>query len=194
VSQLTKAEVKAIEHGVANYIYMQRFRLYPRIYEVIWEIDRYRMGYSPNDKSVVQRYLYLDAGWKIARKNLLFGVGNGDVKQEFKKYYETTASPLKEKWRRRAHNQFLTFLISFGIPGLILCLSALVGPLYLARRQRSFLAIGFFILVMLSMLNEDTLETSAGATFVAFFYALFVFGPDFPWLKRNLFGRHERKV
>jgi hypothetical protein len=194
VSQLTKAEVKAIEHGVANYIYMQRFRLYPRIYEVIWEIDRYRMGYSPNDKSVVQRYLYLDAGWKIARKNLLFGVGNGDVKQEFKKYYETTASPLKEKWRRRAHNQFLTFLISFGIPGLILCLSALVGPLYLARRQRSFLAIGFFILVMLSMLNEDTLETSAGATFVAFFYALFVFGPDFPWLKRNLFGRHERKT
>ena len=49
---------------------MQRFRLYPRIYEVIWEIDRYRMGYDPNEKSVVQRYLYLDAGWKIARETL----------------------------------------------------------------------------------------------------------------------------
>ena len=105
---------------------MQRFRLYPRIYEVIWEIDRYRMGFDPNEKSVVQRYLYLDAGWKIAREHLLFGVGNGDVNVVFKEYYESTNSPLDEKWRRRAHNQFLTFLISFGIPGMVICLIALV--------------------------------------------------------------------
>ena len=194
VRQLTNIEVDAIERGVANYIYLQRFRLYPRIYEVIWEIDRYRLGYSPNEKSVVQRFLYLEAGWKIFKKNPVFGVGNGDVKATFRDYYESTNSPLGEKWRRRAHNQFLTFLISFGIPGFIICLVALVAPLFLAGRQRSFLAVGFFILMMLSMLNEDTLETSAGASFVAFFYALFVFGPDTPWLKRKLFRSNVRKA
>jgi O-antigen ligase len=175
---------------MANYLYMKRFRLYPRIYEVIWEIDRYRMGYDPNDKSIVQRYLYLDAGWKIARQNLWFGVGNGDVDRAFKQYYETTDSPLKEKRRRRAHNQYLTFMISFGIPGMILCLAALVAPLFLARRERSFLATGFMILLLISMLNEDTLETSTGAVFTAFFLSIFIFGPDFPWLRRKLFSRN----
>ena len=191
VKKLSPEEIKAIERGTANYIFMQRFRLYPRIYEVIWEIDRYRMGFDPNEKSVVQRYLYLDAGWKIAREHLLYGVGNGDVKLAFKNYYESTDSPLDKKWRRRAHNQFLTFLISFGIPGLIITLLALVAPVFLAGRGRSFLAVGFMILFLLSMLNEDTLETAAGVSFVAFFYSIFVFGPDFPWLRRKLFQKHE---
>lgn len=191
IKQLSTAEIKAIELGMANHIFMQSFRLYPRIYEVIWEIDRYRMGYDPNEKSVVQRFLYLDAGWKIARENLFFGVGNGDVKQVFNDYYESIDSPLHEKWRRRAHNQFLTFIISFGITGLIICLVAMIAPLFLAGRHRSFLAVGFFILMLLSMINEDTLETSAGATFVAFFFTLFVFGPDYPWLRRKLLKAND---
>lgn len=194
VRQLSSAEVKAIEHGVANYIYLQRFRLYPRIYEVIWEIDRYRLGYSPNEKSVVQRFLYLEAGWNIFKEHPVFGVGNGDVKEAFREYYESTNSPLDEKWRRRAHNQFLTFMIAFGVPGLLICITSLVAPMFMARRHRSFLAVGFFILMLLSMVNEDTLETSVGATFVAFFYALFVFGPDYPWLRRYIFRRHVPKA
>ena len=171
--QLSEAEIAAIEKGTANHLFMKRFRLYPRIYEVIWEIDRYKMGYAPNEKSIVQRYLYLQAGWSIARDNLWGGVGNGDVDQEFRSYYESVDSPLEHNWRRRAHNQFLTFLISFGLPGLLIFLGALILPLFLAGRQRSFLAAGFLILLMLSMLSEDTLETATGAGFSAFFYALF---------------------
>ncbi len=191
VKQLSTAEVKAIEHGIANQIYMQRFKLYPRIYEVIWEIDRYRMGFDPNEKSVVQRYLYLEAGWEIAREHLLFGVGNGDVKAAFTEYYESTHSPLVEKWRRRAHNQFLTFLISFGILGMLICLASLVVPIFVANRQRSFMAVGFLILILISMLNEVTLETACVAAFVAFFYTLFIFGPKTPWLRRKLFKEDE---
>jgi hypothetical protein len=194
VRQLSNAEIKAVEMGVANYIYLQRFRLYPRIYEVIWEIDRYKLGYSPNEKSVVQRYLYLDAGWKIARNNLLYGVGNGDVKAAFKAYYDSVNSPLEPKWRRRAHNQYLTFLIAFGIPGFLICMFSMIAPVYLAQRNRSFLAVGFMILMLLSMVNEDTLETSAGAAFVAFFYSLFLFGPDFPWLRNRLSRRNGEKA
>jgi hypothetical protein len=183
IRQLSEMEIAAIEQGTANYIFMNRFRLYPRIYEVIWEFDRYNRGFPPSEKSMVQRYLYLQAGWNIARKNLLIGVGNGDVKQVFKSYYISVDSPLEGDWRQRAHNQYLTFLISFGVTGLLIFVVALVVPLYLAGRQRSFLALGFLILLMLSMLSEDTLETATGAGFSAFFYALFVFGPDFPWLR-----------
>jgi hypothetical protein len=184
LKQLSVAEIRAIESGKANHIYMSRFKLYPRIYEVIWEIDRFRLGGDPNGKSVVQRFLYLEAGWEIARDKLWLGVGNGDVKRSYNEYYEAVNSPLEDQWRRRAHNQFLTFLISFGIPGLLICLLALLAPPVLAGRQHSFLAVGFLILVLVSMISEDTLETSAGAALVAYFYSLFVFGPNHPWLGR----------
>ena len=180
--QLSKAEVLAIENGTANHIYMGSFKIYPRIYEVIWEIDRYRLGYDPNEKSVVQRYLYLKAGSKIAKEHLWFGVGNGDVKNEFTKYYEAVQSPLSERLRKSAHNQYLTFLISFGIPGFIICLLALIAPPFLARKQHSFLAMGFIILVLVSMLSEDTLVTARGVSFMALFYSLFIFGPSFHWI------------
>jgi len=152
---------------------------------VIWEFDRYRMGYAPNDKSVVQRYLYLQAGWSIAREHLLVGVGNGDVLQEFKKYYESVNSPLVERQRRGAHTQYLTELIAFGIPGLLIFLVALVAPLFLARRQGSFMATGFLILLLASMLSASTLDSATGAAFAGLFYSLFLFGPDFPWLRKK---------
>ena len=184
--QLSQEEIRAIETGTSNHIYLERFRLYPRIYEVIWEFDRYGMGYPPNNKSVVQRYLYLQASWSIAREHLLLGVGNGDVLQEFKKYYEAINSPLVGKQRRGAHNQYLTELIAFGLGGLIIFLAALVGPLFLAHRQRSFLATGFLILLMLSMLGAGTFDSATGAALGGLFYSLFLFGPSFPWLKSDL--------
>ena len=184
--QLSEEEIRAIEKGVANFIYLDRFKFYPRIYELIWEIHRYKLGYDPNDKSVVQRYLFLEAGWNIARTKLIFGTGTGDLHTEFSRYYESVDSPLEDRWRQGfAHNQYLTFLISFGIPGLLICLFALVGPLFLARRQKSFLAMGFLILVLVSMISMDTVEQAFGVAFVAFFYSLFLFGPDFPWLRRK---------
>ncbi len=185
IKQLSEAEIGAIETGTANHIFLDRFRLYPRIYEVLWEFYRYKIGYQPNNKSVVQRYLYLQAGWSIARENLLFGVGTGDVLQEFKKYYEEVNSPLEDKQRRDAHNQYLTELIAFGIPGLLIFLAALVVPLFLAHRQRSFLATGFLILLLGSMLSAATLNNATGAAFGALFYSLFLFGPDFPWLRQK---------
>lgn len=186
IGQLSEEEIRAIEQGVANYIYLERFKFYPRIYELIWEIHRYRLGYDPNEKSVVQRYLFLDAGWNIARDHLLYGTGTGDLYRTFEQYYESVDSPLDPEWRKLAHNQYLTFMISFGVPGFLICVFALVAPLFLARRQHSFLAVTFLILTLLSMLSMDTLDRAFGAGLVTFFYSLFLFGPDFPWLRTKI--------
>ena len=185
LSQLSQAEISAIEEGTANYIYLMNFRLYPRIYEVIWEFDRYKLGYPPNNKSIVQRYLYLQAGWAIAREHLLHGVGNGDVSQEFMNYYDAIDSPLNDTQPHVVHNQYMKELISFGLGGLLVFLVALVAPLFLAHRQRSYMATGFLIILMGSMLSGWTLDSSIGAVMGGLFYSLFLFGPDFPWLRRK---------
>jgi len=66
---------------------------------------------------------------------------------------------------------------------MIIFLVALVAPLFLAHRQRSFLATGFLILMMISMLSAGTLDCSTGAAFGGLLYSLFLFGPSFPWLR-----------
>lgn len=183
--QLTPVDIEAIESGIANHIYLNRFALYPRIYEVIWEFDRYRLGSSPNDKSLIQRYFYLKAGIHIASQNLLFGVGTGDVRQSFEKYYDESDSPLRMERRRRAHNQYLTLAIALGIPGLILCMLAFTLPVFINKRWYSYMAIVFLITMALSMLDEDTLENTPGAVMFGLFYALFILGPEWKWRRGN---------
>jgi NADH:ubiquinone oxidoreductase subunit 3 (subunit A) len=183
LQQLDSLDIAAIESGIANHIYLNRFALYPRIYEVIWEFDRYRLGYNPNDKSLIQRYYYLKAGIAIASENLVFGVGTGDVRQAFEEYYESNDSPLRLERRRRAHNQYLTFAVAFGIPGLLICLLAIILPVFMKKRWTSFMAVIFLLTIGLSMLDEDTLETTPGAVMFGFFYALFIFGEKWPTRK-----------
>jgi len=182
-SRLTQKDIQAVENGIANYIYHKKFSLYPRVYEIIWEIHRVRLGYSPNDKSIIQRWLYLEAGRTIAAENFWIGVGTGDIYKAFKTYYENTNSPLNENRRRRAHNQYLTFLIDFGIFGFIICMAAIIGPVFMKKRWDSYMAVVFLLIMGLSMLNEDTIETSAGVTPFALFYMMFIFGPHYRWLE-----------
>ncbi len=51
VNLLTDREVTAIEKGLANYIFLNNYSLYPRIYVTIWEIDSYLRGGNPSNHS-----------------------------------------------------------------------------------------------------------------------------------------------
>jgi O-antigen ligase len=175
VSQLKPEDLALIENGFANCIYKQPKRFSVRIYETIWEIDQYRKGANPSGHSVIQRIEYLKTGWAIFRDHPLFGVGTGDTRIAFDQKYTQTNSPLDPVWRQRAHNQFLTFLLAYGVVGFLLIISALVVPALVSRRKNSFFIMMFFLVTMLSMLNEDTLETQAGVAFFAIFYCLFIF-------------------
>jgi len=175
VSQLTAQDISLIEKGFASCQYRHPKRLGVRIYEIIWELDQYRHGANPSGHSVTQRLEYLKAGWSIFRDHPLAGVGTGDTQKAFELKYEELKSPLDPAWRLRAHNQFLSFSIAFGLTGLILILCALILPPFMERRTNSYFILMFFIAAFLSFLNEDTLETQAGVAFFAVFYALFVF-------------------
>jgi len=194
VSQLKPEDIKLIENGFANCIYKHPKRFSVRIYETIWEIDQYRKGANPSGHSVTQRLEYLKTGWAIFRDHPLFGVGTGDTKMAFEQKYEQMHSPLDPAWRLRAHNQFLTFLIAFGVIGFILIISAIILPVILEKRGNPYFIMMFFLVTMLSMLNEDTLETQAGVVFFAIFYCLFVFADSSLPTTDNLHPPHPRPL
>ena len=173
VARLSENDIHHIEAGMANYLYADRWRLYPYVYRVIWEIDVYRKGDNPSGHSVTQRFVYLLAAMNIIRGHLFTGVGTGDVQKAFDAQYAGNFSYMAAEWRKRAHNQFVTFCISFGIIGAAWIIFALYLPVIRNGPRAGYLAWVFILIITLSMMNEDTLETHAGVTFFSFFYALF---------------------
>jgi hypothetical protein len=178
MAQLTETDIINIERGMANHIYQNYKWLYPRIYQIIWEVDNYRKGGNPSGHSFAQRIEYWKAGFGIIRNNFLFGTGTGDVALAYKNYYAENESRLAPEWQLRAHNQFLTFFVSFGLAGFLVVLFGMISPLIIEKRIWQILPFTFICIALLSMLTEDTLETQAGATFFAFFYALFIFAHE----------------
>jgi len=175
VSRLMPDDVRLIEDGYANSRYKETQRFSNRIYELIWEGDIYRKGGNPSGHSFTQRLEFLKAGWAVFKDQPVFGVGTGDLQQSFDAKYIELDSSLDPKWRLRAHNQFLTFMIALGLVGFLLAMGALIIPPIIEKRLGSYFFLMFILVGLLSMLNEDTLETQAGVAFFAFFYSFFTF-------------------
>jgi len=176
VAMLSEEDISWIEKGVANIMFTEGFTFYRMFYELVWQVDYYMHGGNPSGHSVTQRIEYARAGWMIFREHPVFGVGTGDVPDAFARQYEKMGSILSEEWRLRAHNQYLTFLIAFGTVGFILVMISLICPAIMEGGFSGFRFVIFMSIAFLSMISEDTLETSAGAMFFSFFYALLIFG------------------
>ncbi|MFO7657535.1 MAG: O-antigen ligase family protein [Bacteroidales bacterium] len=176
IAALSSHDIKMIENGFSNHIFNKKFSIYPRIYQFFWEADVYMKTGISGGHSLAQRIEYLKNGIEIIKRNFWFGTGNGDVKMEYDKQYRESGSKLDERWRLRAHNQFVTFFISFGITGFFWIIFSFAFAVFYERKHNNLLTLMFLLVAFLSMFNEDSLETMAGIVFFSLFYALFVFG------------------
>lgn len=176
LTALNKGDIQAIENGIANYLYRNQTGIYQRLYQTMWQIYHYTKGANPAGWSVAQRFEFLRTAFQIIKQNIWFGVGTGDSEIAFDRQYEIMDSALPDKYRLRAHNQLVTFWLTLGVIGFLWIIFALIAPAVLENGFRDYLFNIFFIISMLSMLNEDTLEVQAGVTFFAFFYSLLLFG------------------
>ncbi len=175
VLALTPQDIEMIENGHASVVYLKKFKPYVRLYEILWELDYYMRLNDPNSKSVSMRIEFIKTSMYIIKNNFFAGVGTGDVKNAFDNAYRELDSPLKLNYRLRAHNQYITFFISFGLFGFILCMFAIIAPIIIVRKKGNILIFTFIIMLLSSMMSEDTLETQAGVTFFISFYTLLLF-------------------
>lgn len=174
--QLTDMDIKAIENGITNYLFLNRYSLYPRIYEITWEIDRYLRGEVPGDHSIVLRIVAFKAATSVFLKHPYFGTGTGDSQYELNKYFEQSEPVIPESLRKPPHNQYLTLLMTFGFFGFIIQMTAIFLPVYIEKKYRNYFVRIFFLILLLSMFSDDTLDTQTGISFFMFFYSVFIFG------------------
>lgn len=179
ISKLNDEDQKLIEEGRANSIYRDKNHFHTRMYELIWQIDVYRKGGNPSGHSLTQRMEYLKTAWAIFLDQAIWGVGTGDVPDAFANKYDEIGTQLEAKWQLRAHNQWLTFGVAFGIVGFVVMLISFFVPGLIMKKFSNYFFLLFIMVAFISMFNEDTLETQAGVAFIAFFYPLFLFStPD----------------
>jgi len=175
VSLLTPEDVSAIEKGIANHIFAGHpFSLYPRIYETIWEYDRYSYSGNPNDQSFSQRIEFVKASLLLIRENPLFGIGTGNWKLAYAETYKKMNSQLRAENMGPSHNQFLNYLVKFGIAGFLFIVTVLLIPVFRGRHRRNLLFILFLIFIGFANFGDANLETHMGLSFFCFFYSLFL--------------------
>jgi hypothetical protein len=176
VSKLSDAEIKGVEHGATNALDAERTPIERRLYQVFWEVYHYNHGANPSGNSVTMRLELAHTAITTIKKHPWIGVGTGGQQKTFAAQYQEEGTKLGEEWQwLHSHNQFLSIGVSLGIPGLLYFIFSLWYAPRSMKRWRSYLYLAFFLVFFLSFLDDDTLETSQGVNFFAFFSALFLF-------------------
>lgn len=175
IHQLTSEDIRLIENGYANYIFKNKYGIYQRIYQIIWEIDMYLKTGATYSHSVAQRIAFSKQAYKLLKRNILFGVGTGDLRYEMIKQSASDNIKFQKDWHGKPHNQFLSFSVSFGLIGFCLIMLALILPVFLSKKQKFLLLNIFLLLYFISMLSIDTFDYHVGIAFFSFFYCIFIY-------------------
>jgi O-antigen ligase len=133
---------------------------------------------SEQMESNSERLVVWKAGFEVIRKHPVFGVGTGDVKDALLEEYRKENKLLVYNMRLNAHNQYLQTYIALGILGVLLLISILVLPGWMAFRRIHFVYFSFLTLFAFNILVESMLEVQAGVVYYAFFNALLFSGWD----------------
>lgn len=187
VSQLSDADIRNIEQGIDRYNFDRLPGFRAQVEEFITSYQRYVNEDDPNSSSMIQRFEYWRTSLLIIRQNPVLGVGTGDLPDAFDKQYRKMDSLLAPQYRLRSHNQYLSITVGFGIIGLAWFLFAMFYPGIKTRSFNNYFYLIFWIIFMVSMLTEDTIENQEGVTFYALFTALMILGREKPEPSESLF-------
>lgn len=129
------------------------------------KLDRYAKGfnelvYSYENKEFIGSWGPRLFMWYVAKdtipKNLLFGAGVGDIRDDIIKYVESNPNQLKHHIIGY-HNQHLDYLAKFGLFGYLLFLAGifiLLKELYLNDKYFFILGLIFFSIVLIDSMGD----------------------------------------
>ena len=175
VRNLSAKDISNIESGHTSIRMSSHSGLSLRLDDLKFEVGNYLDGGDPNGNSVTMRLETFKAGLHVLKtggiETLLFGVGTGDLPGALKSAYVESGSRLNEKYWMRCHNQYLAWWVGLGIFSLALFIVALIS----SWKSSGSLGKLFVLVVAISCLAEDTLETQAGVTFAVIAISLLPF-------------------
>ena len=159
ILRLTPIDVAAIEGGATHHLPRSGILLRMRQFKREWEV--WIEGGDPSGNAAFQRLEHWSAGWAAWMAAPLWGHGSGDKSAAMDLGYKAEQSRLKSGHRHGAHMQHLTWGISGGLVAFLLWMAFGVSW-WTAYGQTSRIRLWGGVVIGLSCLFEDTLETQAG--------------------------------
>lgn len=180
IDALSDADIRNIENGINRYDYNKLPGLRSQIEDFIISYQRYVNQHDPNSSSMIQRFEYWRTSLLLIRQNPVIGVGTGDIPNAFRDQYHKMNTKLAVQYRLRSHDQYLSITIAFGIIGLAWFMIVMFYPGIKTNNFNNYFYVIFWIIFMLSMLTEDTIESQEGVTFYVLFTSLMILGRERP--------------
>lgn len=134
-----------------------------------YDIEQSAIKESANDYSLSRRLLAHKVAISIFRQNIITGIGSGNISSEIERIYREEHPYILPENIITPHNQYLKTLAGEGITGFFIFITCFYFPLFYRRNFRFHLLSSLYILLSLSFIVEDTLETQLGLNFSVFF-------------------------
>ena len=137
----------------------------------LYKADDYRESFVEKIKAHEPRYLIWKYSFAIFNENphKVFGVGFGETQQLLRRKYQEIQTVDKRNWFLtrdfNTHNQYLDFLVSYGVFGLVLFLVFLSFLFFNAKH--SIYSLNLFFTLTIFMLFENTFHRTFGVFIIA---------------------------
>ena len=172
---MTEDDVRAVERGVENPVYESGNPLRKMVYVMLFERENWVHTGTVSGFTMLQRFELWRATWKVIKENPWVGVGTGDAVDAMHAELVEMDSELIGT-TKRTHNEYLSLVAMVGFLGVavlaVMFLRAVVRPKHLKNKTKHLaLIVAWLIVVLVSFLTEDTLDTLAGILFCTWFLA-----------------------
>lgn len=123
--------------------------------------------------SLVTRVSIWKSALELSIENLPFGVGSSDGRPELVNYYKKTNQKFLAKYEFPTHNQYIDFLLKFGLLGLVVVIFYITTIGYIGYKTKNTIIVFFFFLFLTSNLTDDFLIRFDGIAFSGFWFSVF---------------------
>lgn len=171
ICQLSPTDIAAIEKGIGNPNYLRQGSLAKFFDQMLFEYETARHQNSIRGFTMLERIELWQNGWHCILDHPFFGVGTGDVVDIAHAQLQAKDSPIADT-TKHIHNQYLTLILTFGLLGFAVIVISFIRALRQGPRL-PLLNAAFVVLVLVSFINEDTLETLAGIMLVVVWGCIF---------------------
>jgi O-antigen ligase len=131
---------------------------------------------NPNDKSVAMRVEAWKTSISLIKKNVITGVGLGDLETNLQEEYVINQTLLSPYNRKNPHNQFLETGIHTGVLGMLLLFTFVITYLISSKNNPMMLCVS--VIIFSAMFFESMLERQVSINAMSFFLGFFMFLDD----------------
>jgi len=122
--------------------------------------------------SISRRVVSNQVAFKLFKQYPWFGTGEANLNWEMNQIYRADYPNIESQNYIAPHNQFLTILASLGVVGFIIFFTCFYYPLLYKKNYRFLPLLTIYLILTISFISEDTLQTQLGYMFGLFFIML----------------------